>query len=349
MFVEPDYAHNADYERFWQSLRRGEFQQAEFKRIAKGGRAVWLQASYNPVFDAAGRVISVVKFATDITESKLRNLDYKGQIEAIRRVQGVIEFDLDGTIRTANDVFLQLMGYTLEEIRGKRHSIFIEPGSEHSAEYLAFWENLRAGRPDARVYKRFGKHGAHVWIQASYNPIMDEKGRPFKVVKYATDLSGIINQTESTRDAAQSVAAASEEMSTSIGEISRNMDLSRDVTARMLNTSTEAGSESAHLIESMRSMERIVGLIRDIAGRVNMLALNATIEAARAGEAGKGFAVVASEVKGLSDQTAKATQQIGQEISAVQQISGRVADSVQQTVKEIEQVMQHVNSVATAM
>jgi methyl-accepting chemotaxis protein len=349
IFVDPAFARSAAYDQFWKTLRSGEFQQAEYKRLAKGGRAIWLQASYNPVFDAAGRLVEVVKFATDITEAKLRNLDYSGQINAIHRVQGVIEFNLDGTVRTANEIFLHLLGYTLSEVEGRHHSIFIEPGTEHSAEYQAFWQNLRAGKADARVYKRFGKNGKQVWIQASYNPILDDEGKPFKVVKFASDLTDIINQTESTRNAAQSVAAASEEMSCSIAEISRNMEMSREATARIMTTSTAADTESSQLIESMQSMEKIVSLIRDIAGRVNMLALNATIEAARAGEAGKGFAVVAGEVKNLSDQTAKATRQIGEEIGAVQSVSERVAASVRQTMSEVEQVMQNVNSVATAM
>jgi methyl-accepting chemotaxis protein len=227
--------------------------------------------------------------------------------------------------------------------------MFVEPGFEKSAEYRDFWENLRAGRSDARVFKRFGKSGKQVWIQASYNPIFDLNGKPYKVVKFATDVSLIIAQTESAQNMAQSVASTTEELSSSIGEISRNMDMSRDGTRKIMATTKGSQEEAARLIESMRSMEKIVSLIRDIAGRVNMLALNATIEAARAGEAGKGFAVVAGEVKNLSDQTAKATNEIGQEIAAVQQISSRVAESIHQTEAQVALVDQYVSSIATAM
>ncbi len=349
IFVDPAYAQSAGYERFWETLRRGEFVRGEFKRIGKGGKEVWLLASYNPVFDASGKLIGVVKFATDITADKLRNADYKGQIEAIQRTQGVIEFSLDGTILTANRNFLDLMGYTLAEVEGKHHSLFVEPGFEKSAEYQEFWRNLREGHADSRVFKRIGKNGKVVWIQASYNPILDLDGRPFKVVKFASDLTGIITETESTQRTAQSVAAATEEMSSSIAEIGRSMELSRDAAARIAASSGESGAQAAHLLESTRAMERIVKLIQEIAGRVNMLALNATIEAARAGEAGRGFAVVASEVKTLSDQTAKATSEIAREIGAIQETSTRVAASIQETVSCAGDVEQHVTSVATAI
>jgi methyl-accepting chemotaxis protein len=349
MFVEPAYAAGNQYTEFWNRLRRGEFEQGEFKRIAKGGKEVWLQASYNPLYDDNNKLSGVAKFATDITAAKLRNAEFQGKTDAIERMQGVIEFDLDGKITRANQVFLDLMGYSLGEVVGRHHSMFVEPGVESTAEYREFWEGLRAGRADARVYKRFGKNGKVVWIQASYNPIFDLNGRPLKVVKFASDLTDIITQTETTQHTAHSVAAATEELSCSVAEISRNMDSSRKVTEGILETSLESGEQASQLIESTRSMEKIVGLIRNIAGRVNLLALNATIEAARAGAAGKGFAVVANEVKSLSDQTAKATNQIDQEIGSVQQISKKVAESIEKTLAGVTQVSKDVLSVATAM
>jgi methyl-accepting chemotaxis protein len=199
------------------------------------------------------------------------------------------------------------------------------------------------------VFRRVGKHGKRVWIQASYNPILDMDGRPFKVVKFATDITALINNTEVTQRNAASMATSTKEMALSIDEISRNMEMSRQATGRIMETTAASGEQAASLTESMKAMERIVGLIRGIAGRVNMLALNATIEAARAGEAGKGFAVVAAEVKGLSDQTAKATDQISGEIAAVQAISTKVAETIRETVGGVGLVNQYVSSVATAM
>jgi len=349
IFADREYAQSAEYREFWAKLRRGEFDRGEYRRYGKGGKEVWLLASYNPIFDENGKCYKVVKFATDVTQEKLKNSNYEGQLEAIDRVQAVIEFDMDGKILTANRVFLDLMGYTLPEIVGRHHSIFVERGEESSEAYREFWRNLRAGREDARVYRRIRKDGRHVWLQASYNPILDLNGKPYKVVKFASDLTALIDETESTLNAAESVAAATEEMSASIAEISRNMEMSRQATGEIIEATTTSGDQASTLLASMKAMERVVGLIRGIAGRVNMLALNAAIEAARAGDAGKGFAVVATEVKGLSDQTAKATDEISREIAAVQAISAKVAETIQQTGDGVDKVSQYVSSVATAI
>ncbi len=189
MFAEPAYAGSSEYRAFWDKLARGEHDAGQYKRIAKGGREVWIQASYNPVFDAAGKPIKVVKFATDITDAKLRAADFEGQLNAVGKAQAVIEFKLDGTILNANDNFLKTLGYTLDEVKGKHHSMFADPAHAASHEYRAFWDKLGRGEYDAGQYKRFAKGGREIWIQASYNPIMDMNGKPFKVVKYAIDIT----------------------------------------------------------------------------------------------------------------------------------------------------------------
>ncbi|MET0388587.1 MAG: PAS domain-containing protein, partial [Polyangiales bacterium] len=186
MFVTPEYAASDAYRRFWDGLRSGNHDAGEYKRLGKGGREVWIQASYNPIFDANGKPFKVVKFATDVTERKLRNADFEGQIAAIGKAQAVIELGMDGTILWANDNFLRALGYTLDEIKGKHHRMFVAPEEARSPEYQRFWQNLREGKHDAGEYKRIGKGGREVWIQASYNPILDLSGKPFKVVKYAT-------------------------------------------------------------------------------------------------------------------------------------------------------------------
>lgn len=189
MFVEPAHAASREYRELWAALGRGEYQAAEYKRIGKGGKEIWIQASYNPILDEAGRPIKVVKFATDITAAKLRNTDYGGQLAAIGKVMAVIEFDLDGNILTANDNFCGALGYSLGEIQGKHHRMFVEADYAKSHEYKRFWDDLRAGKAQSAEYKRLGKGGKEVWIQASYNPILDDDGRPVKVVKYATDIT----------------------------------------------------------------------------------------------------------------------------------------------------------------
>ncbi|MDK2596725.1 methyl-accepting chemotaxis protein [Pseudoalteromonas obscura] len=189
MFAEPEYAKSEEYQLFWQALNQGQFSTGEYKRLAKGGREVWIHASYNPIFDTNGRPYKVVKYASDITQTKLQASDYQGQLEAIRKSQAVIEFNMDGTIIYANENFLSAMGYTLDEIKGRHHSMFADPEYAASAEYANFWAELNAGRYSAGEYLRKAKHGKEIWIQASYNPILDLNGRPFKVVKYASDIT----------------------------------------------------------------------------------------------------------------------------------------------------------------
>ena len=189
MFVETSYANGSEYRRFWDDLRAGHYQAGEFKRLGKGGKEVWIQASYNPIFDMNGKPFKVVKYASDVTAAKLVAADSKGQLDAINKGQAVIEFDLNGTIRTANDNFLSAVGYSLSEIQGKHHSMFVEPATSASGEYRKFWDDLKAGLYQAGQYKRAGKGGKTIWIQASYNPIFDLNGKPYKVVKYATDIT----------------------------------------------------------------------------------------------------------------------------------------------------------------
>jgi methyl-accepting chemotaxis protein len=189
IFVEPDEAEQPAYGRFWERLASGEAVTAEFKRRTRSGEAVWIQASYNPVHDEKGRVLRVVKVATDITAQKALTTDAAGQLLAIGKSQAVIAFDLSGHILEANENFCAVLGYARDEIVGRHHRMFVEPEEARSEAYLEFWERLRAGTFEAAQYRRIGKGGREVWIQATYNPILDADGRPYKVVKFATDIT----------------------------------------------------------------------------------------------------------------------------------------------------------------
>jgi len=189
MFVEPTYRDSPEYRAFWERLAAGRFDAGQYKRLGKGGREVWIQASYNPVVDADGRVHKVIKIATDITADMLRRADLEGQIAAISKAQAVIEFDLKGNILNANENFLATTGYALDEIQGQHHAMFVEPAYRESIEYREFWNRLGRGNFDAGQYRRVGKGGREIWIQATYNPIYDMNGKPFKVVKYAVDVT----------------------------------------------------------------------------------------------------------------------------------------------------------------
>ncbi|WP_316232066.1 PAS domain-containing methyl-accepting chemotaxis protein [Bradyrhizobium sp. SZCCHNR1051] len=352
MFVEPALRDSPAYREFWAALNRGEYQGGEYKRIGKGGKEVWILATYNPVLDATGRPIGVVKFATDVTAQKLKNVDLAGQIEAIGKSQAVIEFNMDGTIITANDNFLRALGYTLAEIQGKHHSMFVEASERESAAYRDFWTSLNRGQYQSAEYKRIGKGGREVYIQASYNPILDLNGKPFKVVKYATDVTRQVfvrMGNERVRAMMESVAAGAEELNASVREISEAMTKSRETAMGAVDRVTAADAQAQRLSDAAQSMSGIVEMIHNITGQINLLALNATIESARAGEAGRGFAVVASEVKNLATQAKTATDKIATEIDSLNNISGGVVTSLGSIKQAIQNVSEYVTSTAAAV
>ncbi len=189
LFVSADEASRPEYQFFWEKLGRGEFDSGEYKRITKNGREVWIRATYNPILTSEGRPFKVVKFASDVTADKLRNSEFAGRVAAINRAQAVIEFDLDGKILVANDNFLKTMGYTQSEIVGQHHSIFCTQDYVLSEDYRDFWLRLQNGELRSGRFHRVGKFGRNVWIQASYNPILDLSGKPMKVIKYAYDIT----------------------------------------------------------------------------------------------------------------------------------------------------------------
>ena len=352
MFVEPAMRDSAGYREFWASLNRGEFQSAEYKRFGKGGKEVWILASYNPILDEKGKPFKIAKFATDVTEQKQRFADLAGKIAAIGKSQAAIEFGMDGTILTANENFLNALGYSLGEIQGRHHSMFVDASERDGAAYRQFWANLNAGQYQAGEFRRVGKAGREVWIQASYNPILDLNGKPFKVVKYATDTTAQViarKKTESVRGMLESVASGAEELKASVREISETMTKSRQTASDAVGKVEAADQQAQRLSAASESMGGIVELIGSITGQINLLALNATIESARAGEAGRGFAVVASEVKNLASQAKQATDRIGQEIGNLNGISGDVVSALTSIRQSMQEVSEYVTSTAAAV
>ena len=349
LFVPAADRDTPAYREFWAGLARGEYRKAEFKRIAKGGGEVWLLATYNPIMTPDGKPFKVVKFASDVTEARIEAANYMGQVQAIGRSQAIIEFGLDGTILTANQKFLDATGYTLAEIAGRLHRIFVPPSERDSAEYRAFWTALGAGEYRAGEYRRVRKDGTEVWLQGTYNAIYDLNNKPFKVVKFATEVTSRVSARQQFGELIETVAAAAHELSASINEISGTMVRSQETASSAVDRVEAADQSAQRLSAAARAMGRVVDLINNIAGQINLLALNATIEAARAGEAGRGFAVVATEVKNLANQARGATEEIIKEIDGIRLVSRDVVESLSAIKQAIDSVSEFVTSTTAAV
>jgi len=319
--VKADEFHH----RFKNALTRGEHFAGAVRLLRGNGQEAWLRSIAQPVRDSAGRIKHFSIFSSDLTRTIEASREHENLIGALVRSTAVIEFDLSGNVLAANERFLSGMGYSLAQIQGKHHRIFCEPEEYNSAAYQEFWRRLNSGEFVAGRFKRVDSHGRVVWLEASYNPVVDANNKLYKVVKFATVITDQVNQEQAVAEAANIAYSTSlqtdscAQRGTSV--VTEAVNVMRDLAKHM----QQAGEGIEALNEQSLVIGTIVKTISGIAEQTNLLALNAAIEAARAGEQGRGFAVVADEVRQLASRTSKATDEI---VGVVRQNQEMARDAV---------------------
>jgi methyl-accepting chemotaxis protein len=293
IFCDPEYVKTAEYKEFWARLSRGEFDRGDYKRMGKGGREVWINASYNPIIDADGKAYKIIKFATVITDAKIKNAEYQSKVAAMSKAQAVIEFDMSGHVMCANDNFLNVMGYDLDDIRGEHHRMFCEPEYSSATDYKRFWQKLNRGEFDSGRYKRIGNNGKTVWIQATYNPILDLNGVPYKVVKFASDITAQVDLEASVAAQAASDGAKIKRLLDSVERAAAG-----DLTSQIV---TEGDEPLDHLAEGISKMiadlRKVIG---DVVASANGFADASTTIAERSGGVAMGTQALGATVEQMN-------------------------------------------------
>ncbi|HDX8351272.1 TPA: PAS domain-containing methyl-accepting chemotaxis protein [Aeromonas veronii] len=346
IFCDKLYAQSSDYQQFWADLKQGRSRTGVFQRFNKRGEAIWLEATYFPV-KLRGVVTKVIKIAADITEHHLQLLSQQAVVTALDRSLAVIEFTPDGEVIAANGNFLHTMGYTLAQVQGKHHRIFCD--DQFYRDQPHFWDELGRGQFKSGLFCRQNSHGSKVWLEATYNPILDEHRKVVKVIKFASDITERINKSDAVREAAMLAHDAARE---TLNCAERGAGLLSSV----VDTSSLIASQLTHSIglinqlnEQSRSIEAIVSTISSIADQTNLLALNAAIEAARAGDQGRGFAVVADEVRQLAARTSLSTDEIAKVVQNNRELTAKVTSEMSDVASSAELGKQQVGEVNEVM
>ena len=343
IFCEPEYAASTAYRTFWDQLRRGESHSGTFPRRRADGERLWLEATYFPVRGEQGEVARVVKIASDVTERTQELRDHEAVFEALDRSMAVISFTPGGEILDANRNFLDAVGYSLEEVRGRHHRLFCD--ETFYRDNPDFWEQLGGGEYRSGRFRRLRSNGDELWLEATYNPVFDHDGKVEKVIKFATDVTASVHAAERTRDASSLAYSTAQQTADIAARGADSLRTSIETSDQIRDLIAEAKQVIGSLDAESKNIETIVATISSVADQTNLLALNAAIEAARAGEQGRGFAVVADEVRQLAARTSTATSEIAEVIRGNLEHTGDIVQRIESASHVAERGREQVRSV----
>lgn len=347
IFCEKNYASTADYSRFWQKLADGHPQSGLFRRLRKDGNLILIEATYIPVQNQDGKVIEIIKIGSDVTQRENELLSLRAVHAAISRSMAEIEFTPNGDILHANENFLRAMGYRLSDIKGRHHRMFCF--DNFYQENTNFWQSLKGGTFFSGQFERKTASGETIYLEATYNPVVDEAGQVVKVLKFATDVSSQKHKADEIRQAAELSFTTAEETSQISVRGMESLASSIELSQSTLNLINGAVILITQLNAQAKDIEKIVTTIQGVAEQTNLLALNAAIEAARAGEMGRGFAVVADEVRQLAARTSSATVEIQNVVTANGKLTQQLNIDMNSIARSAEENNDQIATVTTIM